>query len=215
MPYLSRLLLNPVGRGVVRELQHPYEMHRTLMRSFAPRSREEIGSVLFRADLPKDTTPIKLYVQSDHEPDWTFLADWENYLVNCDSATTNPAVKPFKPEFSTGMHYRFRLRANPTVKKNGKRIGLVGQKAQVTWMLRKAEQHGFTLSSESLLARNEGYLRTGTLQKNEAQHMMTHLAVTYDGVLRVVDPLKFHDAWRNGIGPAKAFGFGLLSLAPA
>lgn len=38
--------------------------------------------------------------------------------------------------------------------------------------------------------------------------------VRFDGVLRVTDVEVLLDALRGGIGPAKAFGFGLLSLAP-
>jgi CRISPR-associated protein Cas6/Cse3/CasE subtype I-E len=34
------------------------------------------------------------------------------------------------------------------------------------------------------------------------------------GVLTVTDPAKFHDTFTRGIGSAKAFGFGLLVIAP-
>lgn len=40
-------------------------------------------------------------------------------------------------------------------------------------------------------------------------------SVRYDGTLSVTDPVKFHQTLCSGIGPAKAFGFGLLSIAPA
>jgi CRISPR system Cascade subunit CasE len=36
--------------------------------------------------------------------------------------------------------------------------------------------------------------------------------VRFDGVLRVTDAARLVEAVRSGIGPAKAFGFGLLSL---
>ncbi|MEW6230411.1 MAG: type I-E CRISPR-associated protein Cas6/Cse3/CasE, partial [Bacillota bacterium] len=39
-------------------------------------------------------------------------------------------------------------------------------------------------------------------------------SVRYDGVLRVKDPTLFKKALFGGIGPGKAFGFGLLSVAP-
>jgi CRISPR system Cascade subunit CasE len=38
-------------------------------------------------------------------------------------------------------------------------------------------------------------------------------AVRYDGLLEVTDPVKFLETLRAGIGSAKGFGFGLLSLA--
>ena len=42
---------------------------------------------------------------------------------------------------------------------------------------------------------------------------MTHQAVRFEGVLQVVDPVAFQQTLRCGIGSAKGFGFGLLSLA--
>jgi CRISPR system Cascade subunit CasE len=38
--------------------------------------------------------------------------------------------------------------------------------------------------------------------------------VEFQGSLRVVDPNKFRSAFAQGIGSAKAFGFGMLVLAP-
>ncbi|ANN17253.1 type I-E CRISPR-associated protein Cas6/Cse3/CasE [Amycolatopsis orientalis] len=39
--------------------------------------------------------------------------------------------------------------------------------------------------------------------------------VRYDGHLVITDPAAFSDALVTGIGRAKAYGCGLLSLAPA
>ena len=36
----------------------------------------------------------------------------------------------------------------------------------------------------------------------------------FDGILEVTDPAAFAATIAAGIGPAKAFGFGLLSVAP-
>jgi len=33
-------------------------------------------------------------------------------------------------------------------------------------------------------------------------------------MLTVTDPAKFHETFTRGVGPAKAFGFGLLVIAP-
>ena len=43
---------------------------------------------------------------------------------------------------------------------------------------------------------------------------MTHLAVRFDGLLRVTDAGDFRETLICGIGPGKAYGFGLLSIAP-
>lgn len=39
--------------------------------------------------------------------------------------------------------------------------------------------------------------------------------LVYEGILEVADPERFAVAVRQGIGPAKAYGYGLLSVAPA
>jgi len=39
-------------------------------------------------------------------------------------------------------------------------------------------------------------------------------SVLYNGLLEVTDPDLFHRALIRGIGSGKAFGFGLLSVAP-
>ena len=46
-----------------------------------------------------------------------------------------------------------------------------------------------------------------------AVRKMAHLAVRFEGVLQVVDPVAFQQTLRRGIGSAKGFGFGLLSIA--
>lgn len=44
---------------------------------------------------------------------------------------------------------------------------------------------------------------------------LTFGAVLFEGVLRVTDAAAFRAALERGIGSGKAYGFGLLSVAPA
>jgi CRISPR system Cascade subunit CasE len=39
--------------------------------------------------------------------------------------------------------------------------------------------------------------------------------VEFQGVLELTDPAIFHETFARGIGSAKAFGFGLIVLAPS
>ena len=43
---------------------------------------------------------------------------------------------------------------------------------------------------------------------------LTFEGLTFEGLLEVDDPVRFAGAIRAGIGPAKAYGYGLLSVAP-
>jgi len=208
--YLSKLVLNPRPgcRAVLRDLASPYEMHRTLMRAFPDAGHGGPGRVLFRLEPQRPGHPPVVLVQSAKRPDWSALRQIPGYLA-CP-----PASKQVDPPLYAGQRLRFRLRANPTVKRDGKRRALVREEDQQGWLLRKAAAAGF---------RPVGFLAARRLrltsQKAEAdtgrQHRATHLAVDYEGVLEVTDALAFRHALAAGIGPAKGFGFGLLSIAPA
>lgn len=200
--FLSRLLLNPRSRQVRREAAEPYELHRTLMRAFGP--REVAGRVLFRLDGPRDGVALVLLVQSQTEPDWSHHVALTHYL--CDQ----PESKQYQPGFATGQRLRFRLRANPTVKRDGKRLGLLTEEKQLGWLTRKGEAGGFRVLGAA--ANEEGFLG-GRKEGGGGRHTLTHLAVRYDGVLEVNDPARLLDTVRTGVGSGKAFGFGLLSLA--
>ena len=209
--YLSRLILNPRSRRVQKELSDPYQMHRSIMRAFPDNLDTDEERVLFRVDAPRGGGPLTLLVQSRSKPDWSWLAQHEGaraYLL--DTEEPNPWVKEFAPEFKPGQVLAFRLRANPTIKRKGKRLGLYRDEEQMNWLARKAEQSGFRLlsvrtASEAVLG---GVVHTESRKDN-----LRLLSVQFDGLLQVQEPELLRLAARDGIGSGKGFGFGLLSLA--
>jgi CRISPR system Cascade subunit CasE len=56
--------------------------------------------------------------------------------------------------------------------------------------------------------------KEGDITDHAHQHDITLTSVQFDGVLDVIDPAWVRTLIRNGIGSAKGFGFGLLSLRP-
>jgi len=225
--YLSRLILNPHSRRVRSEIANPYEMHRTLSHAFsgatfgADRHLENTAGLLFRLDVHPRTGIPSLLVQSQIEPDWFFLqSPDETYLLNKDALpldVENPAVKPVELRLVPEQMLAFRLRANPTAKKiqdgqkQGRRVGLLQEKEQLLWLQRKVESAGGMLLSANLTC-NE-FIR-GKLYRGDYKHNLSFISVQFDGVIRVKYPALLVDAVRVGIGSAKGFGFGLLSLAP-
>ena len=235
MIYLSRLMLDPYSRRVQKELGAPYEMHRTLCHAFPDLSDEawKAARVLFRAD--DEGERLSLLVQSHIEPDWNAFAVRleRRYLLSA------PAIKAWEPRFEVGQALRFRLQANPTwapktkSDKRGVRTGLYREAERLDWLRRQGETHGFelplvTMELQSCTFRgqyhdeltldlpvceltdlNDGKRFALPTQKNQFS------AARFDGLLRVIDPQKFAGAVENGIGKAKGYGFGLLSVAPA
>jgi CRISPR system Cascade subunit CasE len=210
--HLSRLILNPRSRQVRSELSSPYQMHRTLMRAFPDASQGGPGRVLFRVDqMPRGNTPM-LLVQSEKEPDWSWLRQNGDYTIPGEGGEPPWQCKPFEPSVAEGQHLAFRLRANPTVKRDGKRLGLLKEQEQAVWLERKARAGGFRVISCHIvpegMVKDEKHTKQGT-------HPLSFYAVRYEGVLEVTDPDRFRETLAAGIGPAKGYGFGLLSVAPA
>jgi len=207
--YLSRLILNPRNRRVQREVADPYQMHRSLMRAFPDGLEPGEERVLFRLEERPWPDGLVLLVQSHHRPDWSWLAEpgARGYLLPVD--VPNPAVKSFDPRLAPGQVLAFRLRANPTVKRKGKRLGLYREEEQQQWLLRKAEQAGFRVLSVRIGGQR---VVTGVIHRGNT-HRLRLLSVQFDGLLEVIDPDRLREAVRWGIGSGKAFGCGLLSLA--
>ena len=199
--YLSRLDLSLGSRQVQSELSNPYEMHRTLSKAFGdePDAWKD-ARVLFRVD--ETDGKLLALVQSTIRPDWTCLTVADGYLA------VPPEVKPFDPSVRAGQRLAFRLLANPTVKRDGKRLGLYKEQEQTDWLKRKARENGFSVLSA--VATGMGKVKSRTAEGRET----TLLAVRFDGALEVTDAALFVKALECGVGSAKGFGFGLLSIAP-
>lgn len=203
--HLTRLRLDPQNAQARRDLADPYDMHRTLVRAFTPGEREVPLRILWRLEPAQAWDQPVVLVQSSEAGDWSFLGQWPGYL---SSAEDSISVKQFHPEglAQPGSHLRFRLAANPTVTRSGKRQGLVGEDAQLAWLRRQGERAGFELTMA--LVSGSDMLRG----RKGASHVSLR-RVLYEGVLQVRDSQALVLALAAGIGHGKAFGCGLLSLA--
>lgn len=199
--YLSRLtfpLADPEAQRLVAE---PYEMHRALMAAFP----ENAERVLYRVEpVPRGHSRAVVLVQSLDPPDW--------------SATSMPPsaesdAKEFDAAFRAGQSLRFRLRANPTARRKidgsekSKRVGLTTEEDQRDWLARKGEQGGFR--PDGVVVIDEGQVKAA----KPNGRTLTFRSVRFEGALEVTEPERFAQALQAGIGTAKAFGFGLLSVA--
>jgi len=210
MIYLSSLLLDPRSAQVQAELRDRYQMHRTLARGFGTQPGQFAAArCLFRVDRRPDSDDLQLLVQSLTQPNWQSLAG-RHYLA------ASPQVKAFMPAFTEGERLRFRLQACPTrrlpahhdpERADGRRVALYGEREQRAWLERKGKDGGFIPCAYRVACRGL------VTSRQRADAPARHLCVDYDGLLEVTDPERLAQTLRSGIGPAKGFGFGLLSLA--
>jgi CRISPR system Cascade subunit CasE len=151
-------------------------------------------------------------------------------------------LKKVASSFLTHKHYAFDLRTNPVKtivqrgpngetllqpngkRKHGKRIPIVRCEELCAWLTRKGQVRcrdkntgknvpgGFRIVEGSrhpleITPMIESHFR----KKGQAAY---HGGVQFRGILEVTDQNHFIETYYAGIGSAKAFGFGLLLLAP-
>ena len=208
--YLSRLVLNPHSRRTQKEIANPYEMHRTIMHGFPPELSQD-KRVLFRLEVNSRNGISSILVQSQDMPDWTFLSEegGKGYLLPMDEP--NPAIKQFDPILKKDQVLLFRIKANPTIKHEDKRVGLYKEDEQFAWLKRKADAGGFHILS---VQTDRKLLVTGKIYRQEEQHDLKMFCVQFEGVLQVDNPEEMTETIKKGVGSGKGLGFGLLSLAP-
>lgn len=194
------MVVNARSREAQFEHKTPYETHRTILQAF-PEQIPENERVLFRREEQKSPPGLYILIQSVTEPNWSKL---ENR--SADYFLEPPTIRPYPLVGSPGEKFVFRLVANPIVKRDGRRVGLLNEDAQWNWMLRKAEASGFSCFREDVRITQHGF-------EHSQKRRVSHLRVQYDGILKVERTDLFRDAVCSGIGPAKGYGFGLLSIA--
>jgi len=220
--FLHRIHLDPRCREARRDLADPYQLHSTLCRAFnTPDNKCLPGEFLWRLEPEVDQAGHpRILVQSRHLPEWTGIGV-KGWLSQADSAIDLHARLKLDA-LKVGQHFRFRLRANPCVTRNGKRIGLRRQEEQETWFARKGDLHGFLLphlTSFDLPDQTPQRIDVRISQeqmlrgKQHSGNGIQIFSVLYDGILKVSDPNAFRDALRLGVGHGKALGLGLLSVA--
>jgi CRISPR system Cascade subunit CasE len=189
-------------------LRDSYDWHQAVWRAFPGRDGEQ-RNYLTRLDQRR--SGFRLLIASPVQPR---RPEW------CPPDAESWQTKLIPETFFTHSQYRFQLCANPTRKvtkqlgdgtltKNGRRVPLTSRDDLVKWIARKGNDGGFLVHEATL--RTSSRTREYFWKHGQAG---LHSAVEFEGALTVTDAVKFQEAFIRGIGPAKAFGFGLLMIAP-
>jgi CRISPR system Cascade subunit CasE len=143
--------------------------------------------------------------------------------------TANPVENTMTPVKPTAAQQRRRA-AGET---RGFRISHRTAAHQLDWLLRRTDTCGFTIppartatpapglgetptpaSDVRIVAREQRRFHKKTNGSDAKGRLITLTTVTFEGRLAVTDPAVLRDKLLTGIGPAKAYGCGLLTLAP-
>jgi CRISPR system Cascade subunit CasE len=203
---LTRIRLRRSNPHARRDLLDTVALHKTVMRlapdNLGPHPRQSSG-VLFRLEPGPAPT---LIVQTTHPPLLHHLPDGYGtaHVHN---------LSPILYLLTCGMTVRYRITANPITMqphptdpdKPQRRTALNGTDA-TAWWTRRATRAGLVIHTTDATIR--------AFHRRDPAGPC-HSLIQFDGHATITDADQLRHALTQGIGKAKAYGAGLLTLAPA
>lgn len=189
MSVLTRVMVDK-RQAARQRLSDSYAWHKALWRAFPGKDGRDF---LWRVEDHDEA--FRAYIVSPDAPEPQPWGKWQS--------------KPIAEGFLDHARYRFKVRVNPVMrrKSDGRRLGLFVPEKIAAWFERRAAEAGFAIDRVVYgPALDQPFFKDG--------RRGLHRAVDLEGVLRVEDAERFRTAFQKGLGPAKAFGFGLFVLQP-
>jgi CRISPR system Cascade subunit CasE len=236
MTYLSRIWLNPLRTGTQRLFTSPQAMHAAVLGGLPLQPVAE--RVLWRLELGQPHRG-ELLVLTRSRPSWEHLVEQAGWPGAEEPQAAVRSCQPLLDRLTTGQEYAFRLRANPVSSTRNPASPSVAQKDhlassdrprgvrvahrtaahQLAWLVDRMESWGFTVPTtragdpQVQLAGRERVIFTKGRDGGARTRVVLQTA-TYEGRLRVCDTERARTSLLDGVGRGRAYGCGLLTLAP-
>ncbi|MFF4330715.1 type I-E CRISPR-associated protein Cas6/Cse3/CasE [Streptomyces sp. NPDC001591] len=230
--FLTRFRINTARLGSRKLLSSPQCMHAAVMSSFAGAlpSAQSASRVLWRLDR-NSKAEVLLFIVSEERPDLTHLVEQAGWPTTAAWQTYD--YKMFLDGLTTGTTWAFRLTANPvhnvrrTPDEPLKRTAHRTPRHQMGWLLKHQENAGFRIletpaerrrlpqgDEHQLTVRDEQRHRFSKTEMTTGKaNKVPLVTVTFDGRLEVTDPVALRRTLTSGLGKARAYGCGLMTLA--
>lgn len=216
MTMFTRIRINPRHRAARHALASSERIHAIVQRTAGVDPAGTGRRTLWRLDPGR--SEHALYLVTDGHVSAAVLQE----QLGCDLADiASCSYEPFLGRLATGQQWRFRLKANPTKSlgsrehgKRGRRVPITDQSEQIGWLERQASQAGFHIPINRLEVPEVIVRDSGPIAFMRGERQVTLQSAIFDGFLAVDDPNRLRAALTGGIGRARGYGFGLLTLVP-
>ncbi|AZZ41144.1 type I-E CRISPR-associated protein Cas6/Cse3/CasE [Acidipropionibacterium jensenii] len=232
MAYLSSIPINPLRRGGQRLLSNRQRMHAALLGGMAVQPVKE--KILWRLEAAEHSSRVLVLTAS--RPNWDHIVEQAGWPGADGSDPKMADYSPLLAMVVRGRRFTFRTTLNTvssshnpesataTQKKHltapSRRAVHLGERSapnQLLWFLKRAadehDQWGFTVGrSESPTVRIIERSHERFTRRRGEPPVSLNLA-TFEGELQVTDPELMTRSLLEGIGKAKAYGCGLITLA--
>lgn len=237
MPYLSRIYLNPLRTGAQRLLRNPHAMHAAVLGGL---TRQPVAErVLWRLDNPTSHRG-ELLVLTDSSPSWEHLVEQAGWSASEEPQTVTRSYEPLLERLAIGQEYAFRLKANPVSSTRHPIAPSAAQKErlatdarprgvvvphrtvaqQMQWLTDRVDSWGLELlttetGDPQLQVRDRERLVFNKTGRGDGdRHRVILQTATYEGRVRIITPDDVRARLLQGVGRARAYGCGLITLAP-
>jgi CRISPR system Cascade subunit CasE len=237
MTTLSRIWLNPLRSGGQGLLSSPQRLHAAILGGFPDLTPTD--RVLWRLETTNPHRPTLLILGKGH-PDWTHLVEQAGWPSSDANQVRVADYDPLLEQVVYGREFRFKITANPvqavrppTPGPDGRygryaRVGHRTEAHQRRWFLERTDRWGFTVASATPPLPAPGlqgdlepfdtvrvtHRQRHSFSKSDAGKRVVLQTATFEGQLTVTNATALRASLLDGIGPAKAYGCGLLTLAP-
>lgn len=234
MPYLSRIWLNPLRAGAQRLLSNPHAVHAAVLGSLSAQPASERTLWRWESGSPHRAS---LLVLTHERPSWDHVVEQAGWPGSDEPQAMVRDYMPLLQRVVQGREFAFRLRANtvsstraPQRATAPQRERLAGPRPrgirvperttahQLAWFNQRLPSWGLHvldtngLAGVRLVDREQVRFRK-TGGDGERRHVVLQTA-TAEGAVRVANPEAVLRALQAGCGSARAYGCGLLTLAP-
>jgi CRISPR system Cascade subunit CasE len=234
MPYLSRVWLNPLRSRTQLFLRNPHALHAAVLGGL---SRQPVTErVLWRLE-PDPRHRAELLVLTESMPSWEHLVEQAGWPVADEPQQLVRDYQSLLDHIQRGREFRLRVRANPVSatrqpsnpsaaqekhlageRPRGVRVPHRTAAHQLTWFTDRLERWGFAAVATpesgpavSLIARDRMVFSKNA---DAGKQRVVLSTATFDAVVRVLDPDLARERLLGGVGSAKGYGCGLITLAP-
>ena len=197
-------------RETMRALSSPQLLHGAVEQSFDGERQRN----LWRIDWLGERCYLLLL--SPERPDLTHIAQQFGYPEREPLWETRD-YDPLLTRVAEGQAWRFRLRANPVhsctkpgrKRERGQVLAHLTPAQQKHWLLTRAAEHGFLLTEVDFDVVHTEWQR---FRKGSDRQEVSLRTAAFEGILTVTDPVLFRKTLLSGIGRAKAYGCGLMTI---
>lgn len=235
MPYLSRVWLNPLRTGTQRLLRNPQAVHAAVLGGLPHQPVDE--RVLWRLDGTQHQR-AELLILTQSAPSWVHIVESAGWPDTAEGAAVVRDYSPFLDRLAPGQQFAFRLRANPVqstkrpeapssvqqqrLKADGRQRGVIVPHRtahhQEQWFRDRMVRWGFELPTNSDGSVQAGLVDRGRLafSKGSAgkRSRVVLTTATFEGAVRIADAARAREVLLSGVGKGRAYGCGLITLAP-